>query len=214
MPESPTPILRRSPILLPITPVESERRDGWEVVLEYEGEDDGPWLVDLSHRQRWDVQDRHVGEQQPFGLDVPSTWGDVGSGEGLLINRMNRTQASIWHIGPGAPPATPAGIEFTDTTDSHCWLAVVGDATPRVMEALTSLDLFPPGRSHPRLTQGPVLHIPAQIVTFPDTCALLAVSRGYGQTFTETILHAASDLGIRPGGERLFARWRDQHVNG
>ena len=214
MPDDSTPILRRSPLLLPITPVESERRDGWEVILEYEGEDQGPWLVDLSHRQRWDVQDGRIDDQRPFGLDVPTAWGDTVSGKGLLINRMNRTQVSIWHIGPGAAPSTPAEVPFTDTTDSHCWLAVIGESTPRVMEALTGLDLFPPGLDGPRLTQGPVLHIPAQIVSFPAACALMTVSRGYGQTFTEAILHAAGDLGIRPGGERVFSRWRDGRPNG
>ncbi len=214
MPDSSTPHLRRSPVLLPITPAESERRDGWEVILEYEGEADGPWLVDLSHRRRWDVQDGRIDDRRFFGLAVPSAWGDTTSAKSLLINRMNRTQASIWHIGPGAPPEMPATTEFTDTTDSHCWLAVVGDSTPRVMGALTSLDLFPPGRSRPRLTQGPVLHIPAQIVTFPHTCALMTVSRGYGQTFVEAILHSAHDLGLRPGGEHVFARWRDEQTNG
>ncbi|MDH3732361.1 MAG: sarcosine oxidase subunit gamma SoxG [Gemmatimonadota bacterium] len=196
-------------MLLPITPLETERRDGWEVVLEYEGEGEGPWLVDLSHRSRWDVQDRAIGEARPFGLAVPEEWGSARESDGLLINRMNRTQISIWHIGPGDAPRTRGSVDSTDTTDSHCWLAIVGFGTPRVMEALTSLDLFPPDRAGPRLTQGPVLHVPAQIVTFPDECVLIAVARGYGQTFAEAILHSAADLGIRPGGERAFSRWRD-----
>ena len=201
------PIRRRSPILLPITPEESEMRDGWEVTLEYEREGDGPWLVDLSHRARWDVQDRHLGEQRPFGLAVPEEWGAVALRDGLLINRMNRTQASIWHVGPDPAPETPVGVEFTDTTDSHCWIAIIGESTPRVMEALTSLDLLPPGVDVPRLVQGPVLHVPAQIVAFPHDGVLLTVARGYGQTFVEALLHAAADLGLRPAGERAFTRW-------
>ena len=203
------PPLRRSPVLVPVTPLEMERRDGWDVVLEYEGERDGPWLVDLSHRSRWDVQDRAVGEARPFEQAVPEAWGGVHEGAGLLVNRMNRTQASIWHIGPQPAPETPTAVEFTETTDSHCWVAVIGAETPRVMQAVTSLDLFPPGVEEPRLVQGPVLHVPAQIVTFPRDCALIAVARGYGQTFADAFLHSTVDLGLRVGGERVFQRWRD-----
>jgi hypothetical protein len=202
-------ITRRSPVLLPVTPMRSERRDGWDVVLEYEGEGEGPWLVDLSHRARWDVQDRDIGEQRPFNLEVPSGWGAVAHSRGLLINRMNRTQASIWHVGPDTAPEPPHGIEFTDTTDSHCWIAVIGESAPRVLEGVTNLDLFPPAAAGPRLVQGPVLHVPAQIVAFPATCALIAVARGYGQTFVEALLHGTHDTGLRPAGEDAFSRWRD-----
>lgn len=201
------PVRRRSPILLPITPEESEVRDGWDVILEYEREGDGPWLVDLSHRARWDVQDRHIGEQRPFGLAVPEEWGAVALKDGLLVNRMNRTQSSIWHVGPDRAPQIPATVEVTDTTDSHCWLAIIGESTPRVMEAVTSLDLFPPTVDIPRLVQGPVLHVPAQIVVFPRDGVLLTVARGYGQTFVEALLHSTVDLGLRPAGERAFIGW-------
>jgi hypothetical protein len=80
------------------------------------------------------------------------------------------------------------------------------------MEALSNLDLFPPQGSQFRLTQGPVLHVPAQVVACAPDCALFAVSRGYGQTFTEAVLHSAHDLGLRPGGERIFTRWRDERI--
>jgi hypothetical protein len=205
-----TGIRRRSPVLLPITPARSERRDGWDVVLEYEGEGEGPWLVDLSHRNRWDFQDRDLGDHRPFAIDVPTGWGDVARSRGLLVSRMNRTQASIWHIGPDPAPETPTGVEFTETTDSHCWISVIGGDAPRVLEGVTNLDLFPPGATGPRLVQGPVLHVPAQIVVIPATCALIAVARGYGQTFVEALLHATHDAGLRPGGEDVFARWRDE----
>jgi hypothetical protein len=32
-------------------------RDNWTVALEYDDEGQGPWLVDLAHKTRWDLQD-------------------------------------------------------------------------------------------------------------------------------------------------------------
>lgn len=124
-----------------------------------------------------------------------------------MINRMNGTQASVWHVGPGAAPATPDAPHYTDTTDSHCWLALLGDAVPEVLESVTDLDLFEPGRARPFLTQGPILHVPCQVVTWRDDAVLLAFSRGYGQTFVEALLESGRHAGLHPAGERVFTDW-------
>jgi len=215
-------LVRRSPVVFHATPAATQSRDGWEVVTAYADEGPGPWLVDLSHRARWDFQDRRIDDERPFGQTVPARPGEVSVESGLMINRMNRTQAAIWHVGAGDPPATtsggglvsraaagtsgPAGVSCTLTTDSHCWLAVVGHDAPSVMERGTSLDLFPPGRPGPFLTQGPVLHVPGQVVTWSHGLLLIACARGYGRTFAEALLHAARDTGLRPAGEAAFAR--------
>ena len=101
--------LRRSPVELPARAAATEQRDGWTVVLRYEGEErhGGPWLVDLSHRRRWDYQDRNVGAHTPMDLPVPPEFGEVGIHGPFVINRMNRTQAAIWHLGAGSPPKSP-----------------------------------------------------------------------------------------------------------
>ena len=227
---------RRSPVRFDAAPGEVGRRGEWDVVLEYQGEGDptgagsygaaavgaspngggkeggggeqrGPWVVDLSHRLRLDYQDLRIDERRPLGLRVPARPGEVSIEGGLMINRMNRTQVSIWHVGPEPAPDTPQKASSTDTTDSHCWLAVVGAETPSVMERVSNLDLFPPGRRPPFLTQGPVLHVACQIVTCGSDGALISVGRGYGQTFTDAMLHAAGDIGLRPGGERVFTDW-------
>ena len=67
-------------------------REAWDVVLRYEGESEGPWIIDLSHRSRWDFQDGAVESHLPLGMTVPSAPGDVLVGAGLMINRMNQTQ--------------------------------------------------------------------------------------------------------------------------
>ena len=70
--------------------------DGWDVVLEFADQGEGPWLVDLSHLQRWDFQHLELDSCRPFGMDVPAEPGQVNLQDKRLITRMNRTQATIW----------------------------------------------------------------------------------------------------------------------
>lgn len=201
------PSFRRSPVTFDATPAETELRGGWEVALRYEAEDKhpGPWLVDLSHRRRWDFQDRDIAAQLPMGLPVPPHYGQVEVHGPLVINRMNRTQVAIWHLGEGPSPPTPQATGFTETTDGHCMLAFVGPGVPQVLEHLTPLDLFDPARPTPILTQGPVLHVPCQVVTLAADLVVLTFARGYGETFTHAALQSGRFNGLVPGGERRFA---------
>ena len=200
--------LRRSPVAFDANPAATGTRDGWTVVLRYQDEEHhgGPWLVDLSHRRRWDYQDGSVATQRPMDLPVPAEYGQVGVHGPLVISRMNRTQVSIWHLGAGTPPTMPSETAFTETTDGHCMLAFAGAGVPRVLEHLTALDLFDPGRTRPFLTQGPVLHVPCQVVTFSTDLVVMTMARGYGETFAHAALHSGALAGLRPGGEEAFQR--------
>jgi len=171
-------VFRQSPVIFDRKPAETTNRLGWEVVLEFEEEGDGPWLVDLSHLQRWDYQHTDLDSQKQLGLDVPARPGQVLLRNQILLTRMNRTQAMIVCLSSGDSTETPKAVGFTDITDAHCMLAVVGPGTPFVMEHVSNLDLFKPGRKMPFLTQGPVMHIPAQVVTLDANCVLMSFSRG------------------------------------
>jgi hypothetical protein len=197
-------VIRQSPIIFEQKAAEKTNSLGWEVVLKLEGEGDGPWLVDLSHLQRWDCQDIELDSMAPFGLGVPVEPGQAFLQDDKLIARMNRTQAMITCLGTGDSIETPTAMGYTDITDAHCMLAVVGSETPGVMEHVSNLDLFKPGREMPFLTQGPVMHIPCQVVTLSEECVLMSFSRGYGQSFADAMLHAASGCDLRPGGEGVF----------
>lgn len=216
---------RRSPCSFGANPAETELRGGWNVVLRYEDEDGHPGredrhpgpvprLVDLSHRRRWDYQDSGMADLQPMGLPVPEGFGEVGVHDGLVINRMNRTQVAIWHLGAAPPPDMPGETGFTDVTDGHCMLAFVGDGVPGFLEHLTALDLFDPARDMPFLTQGPVLHVPCQVVTFARDLVVMTLARGYGETFVEAVLGSGGLAGLRPGGERAFTRVFQRAVSG
>jgi len=197
-------VFRQGPIIFNRQVARTTGHLGWEVVLEFEGEGNGPWLVDLSHLQRWDYQDMELDSTAPFGLSMPAEPGQVVLQDDKLIARMNRTQAMIVCLRTGDSIESPTAVGFTDITDAHCMLAVVGPATPGVMEHVSNLDLFNPGRKMPFLTQGPIMHIPCQVVTLSEECVLMSFSRGYGQSFADAILHAASGCDLRPGGESVF----------
>jgi hypothetical protein len=205
-------IIRRSAVSFDAAPAKTEERDNWSVVLEYEDEGAGPYLVDLSHRARWDLQDAEIGGIQSLGIQVPDIPGQCVFENGILINRMNRTQASVWHLS-GETPVFPDDPAFTDVTDSTGFLAVFGKDLFATLEKLTSLDFFDPSAKTPFLMQGPFSHVPCQIVTLeksPERSGILMTcSRGYARDMVGAVLEAGAEFNLRPAGEQAFSDWLD-----
>jgi hypothetical protein len=202
---------RQSPVRFKINASKTEVRNNWTVTMEYDNEGQGPWLVDLAHKTRWDLQDSKVGEQTPGDLAVPATPGDCTFADGTLINRMNRTQASIYHLGDAAP-AIPDYTGYTDVSESTVFLALFGPNTFQIAEKLTSLDFLDPTQPAPFLLQGPFCHVPCQIVTLEKDAAgtggfLLTCSRGYGDSMVHALLEAGAEFGLKPAGENRFKAW-------
>ena len=206
-------MIRRSPVSFDAAPVKTDERDNWSVVLEYEDQRAGPYVIDLSHRARWDLQDAEIGGIQPLGIQVPDIPGQCGFENGILINRMNRTQASIWHLS-GETPAFPDDPAFTDITDSTVFLAVCGKDLFSILEKLTSLDFLDPSQKTPFLLQGPFSHVPCQIVTLEKTPGrsgiLMTCSRGYARDMVGAILEAGAEFKLRPAGEQAFSGWLNE----
>ena len=204
-------IKRESPVQFKVSPRITEVRDNWTVALEYDEEGQGPWLVDLAHKTRWDLQDSKVGEQRPCELDVPATPGSCTFANDTLVNRMNRTQTSSYHLGAAAP-ALPDFSGYTDVTESTVFLALFGPKAFLIAEKLSALDFLDPTKQAPFLYQGPFCHVPCQIVTLEKAADgsggfLLTCSRGYGDSMIHAILEAGSALGLRPAGENRFSAW-------
>jgi hypothetical protein len=202
---------RESPVKFTARPLETEARDHWTVALAYEGEGDGPWLVDLSHKTRWDLQNRDMDAMTVGGQAVPETPGDCTLAGHTLINRMNATQAAIYHLGVEAPEM-PDASGYTDVTEATLLVALFGPMAFRVAEKLTNLDFMDPAKEAPFLLQGPFCHVPCQIVTLektPDDSGgfLLSCSRGYGESMVGAILQAGAEFGLRPAGENRFDIW-------
>ena len=203
-------IIRLSPVSFDAQPAKTDTRDNWSVVLEYDAEESGPYVIDLSHRTRWDLQDADIVKVQPWGIHVPDTPGQCTFDKGILINRMNRTQASIWHLA-GEKPEDPEGPAYTETTDATLFLVFLGKEVFSITEKLTALDFLDPLKDAPFLLQGPFSHVPCQIVTLektPQRCGILMTcSRGYAGAIMAAILHAGEEFGLRPAGENAFTSW-------
>ncbi len=203
-------VQRRSAVSFDAAPVNTEARDNWSVVLEYEDEGAGPYVVDLSHRPRWDLQDAEIGGVQSLGIRIPDKPGQCVFENGILINRMNRTQASVWHLS-GETPTLPDDPAFTDTTDSTVFLAVFGPDLFGILEKLSALDFLDSSRQTPFLLQGPFSHVPCQIVTLDKAPGrsgiLMTCSRGYARDMVGAILDAGMEFNLRPAGEQAFSRW-------
>ena len=201
--------LRRSPVELPGLAVRTESRDGFRVVLEYENEGSGPLLVDLSHRPKWDLQAPELASLKPWGIEVPEQPGQCRLCDGVIAGRQSKGQAAFWHLGKEAPER-PRDPGFTEVSDGWMLLALVGPETFSIMEKVSSLDLGSPVREPPFWVQGPVLHVPCQLVVLgrerDRSALLLACSRGYGPTMAHALLDAGRPWGLRPAGEEAFTR--------
>ncbi|MEA3361329.1 MAG: sarcosine oxidase subunit gamma SoxG [Thermodesulfobacteriota bacterium] len=198
---------RNSPVEFSVHPVKTTKREEWEVVLEYKGEGEGPHLVDLSHRKRWDVQNSDLSTIQPGGMNIPETPGRCTFQNGLLIARMNLTQTHVWHIfGDNLEIQTTSA--FTDVTESSVFLALMGHDIFLITEKLTSMDLLDPEKKPLFLLQGPFSHVASQLVVMEreknSGIILFSCSRGYAQDMINAILDAGEEFGLRPSGENSF----------
>ena len=203
-------IKRLSPLSFPGKILKAKNYGHWPVVQEYKAEGQGPWVIDLSHRTRWDLQDSNLANFEPMGVGIPDTPGHCAFESGVLVNRMNQTQTSIWHLR-GAAPELPEDAAYTETTDATLFIALIGEHVFAITEKLTSLDFKDPDRTVPFLYQGPFAHVPCQIVTLQRTAdkgaILLTCSRGYGRDMSHAILDAGEEFGLRPAGTKAFKQW-------
>ena len=200
-------IKRRSPVIFEAEPESSEVRDGWDVVQVFKDEAGNSGLSDLSHWPKRDLQDKDPSRIAMEGGVVPDSPGQVSIQNGCIISRLNRTQAVVWQFGKD-PDKWPSHSAVTDITDAYALLGLFGPSTGGILEKVTALDLWPGDKSPPFLLQGPVLHIPMQVVVVGDQPGvLMAFARGYGQSVVDALLEAGAEFGLKPAGERSFLKW-------
>lgn len=204
-------IKRISPVKLSGIPLKVETTDNWEIILAYAEENDGPWLTDLSHRPRFDLQDAVIDTVSPFGLTIPDSPGNTVIHDGMVINRMNPTQASIYNLAGKYALPMPEEPGYTDVTEASLCLALFGKPVFAICEKLTALDFMDPRRHAPFLFQGPFCHVPCQIVTMEKTGDIpgivLTCSRSYGRDMVHAILDAGAEFSLKAAGEERFRRW-------
>ena len=198
---------RYSPVFFENQPVQTELRGLWRVALKYPQEGEGPHLIDLSHKPKWDVQSSALDTIQPFGVEIPKSPGRCKLMHGRMVCRMNATQARIIITGQ-EKNEQPNTSEFTDITEGHLLLALTGPNLFSITEKLTSLDLQNPEKPTPYLFQGPFAHVPCQVVVVKnktDNCLLLlSCSRGYARDMVDAVFAAGKEADLRPAGEAAF----------
>ena len=206
-----TVIKRRSPVVFDRRALEKVDWGEWTVVRRFEGEGEGPLLIDLSHRPRWDIQHRDLDRIYPLQRTLPQSPGACRSSDPFWFNRLNRTQATIWQLAEEALQM-PEEAAFTAITDATVFLALIGDTIFSITEQLTALDLSDPSRTRPFLLQGPLAHVSCQIVVEAGTGGgargiLLTCSRGYARDMVSAIMDAGAHLHLQPAGEAAFQSW-------
>ena len=197
-------IKRFSPVSLPASVKERVNAGGWDVVLRYE--DEGSRAVGRgSFSSKQMGYSKWIARYGPCFREVSAELSRPMRGDRGMAGQPNESQAG-GYVGrsrrePGAPVQEHCA---TETTDGSCLLALIGENLQPIMEKLTSLDCFPPGKTAPYLVQGPVLHIPMQVVVLAPGVVLMAFSRGYGQAVADAIFGSCREFAIRPGGEIRF----------
>lgn len=206
-------ITRQSPVHFDARPVKTERSGDWEIVFEYENEGTGPNIIDLSSTPRWDVQDIDLMRLSQLGYDIPKEPGDCILKSGILISRLNRNQATFCHFKKYDPPASldPA---FTDITDASVLLALIGKETLQILEKATALDIQSNLDRSPCILQGPIFHVPGQVIILGEaentSVVIIACSRGYAQSMVEGLIDAGNKWQLRPAGRQVFLNWIDK----
>ena len=199
-------IRRYSPVSFEKKAIQIEQRGDWEIALKYEDKGNGPYLVDLSHIAKWDIQDERIARIQPMGITIPEAPGACIYEKGVLISRMNQTQAVACHL-VAHDSVLPDDSCYTDITEAFALLALIGEHVFSIMEKITALDLLSPRTAPPFFVQGPILHVPCRIDVLADDTLLIAFSRGYGSSMVKAILEAGSEWDLKPAGELVFKNY-------
>ena len=205
---------RYSPVVFPAAPARTLVRNGWEVILEYNDQGTGPFLVDLSHIGKWDVQGEELSSLRPSGLAFPEHSKQCLLTGDFLLNLIKWNWATIWHFSVDMPEFANE-YAFTNVTGAYALLALTGSDIFSIMEKITSLDLLSPDRKPPFSIMGPVSHIRSQVVVLSRdntrSTVLVACPRGYGQSMANVMLEAGKEYGLRPGGEDIFSSLRERY---
>ena len=178
-------------------------------------------MCDRGSWERWALQDWRL--DGPDRLDgwrcaIPATPGESALADGVLVNRMNATQASLWQVD-GLDAHMPALEGLTDVTEASLLVGLVGRGALRVATRLSNLDFADPHATPPFLLQGPWSQVACQIVVLARGMdmkgtrgtagpgLLLSCPRGYAGDMISAMVSAGEPEKLRPAGEDAFQRW-------
>lgn len=204
---------RQSPVVFGQQARQRKIRNGWNIVQVYENEGTGPFIVDLSHFTKWNLQGENLPQRRPAGISVPAHSGHCRLEKGMLINVVKWNWAIIWCFSENETTfyQEPA---FTNVTEAYALLLIIGKEAFSIMEKVTALDLAAPTKKKPFLSVGPVLHIRSQVVVMENGSpgVFVACPRGYGRAMADGLLEAGNEYGLSPAGEKRLFEWWNERV--
>ncbi len=198
-----------SPVSLPGNIAKSEERNGYTVVLKYQYENDnGPWIIDLCHRPKYDFQCNGENSGTP-GLALPTAPGNALIEKGWLVSALGTSQFSLIHIGL-EEYMLPDEFGFSDLTDGRCLFAIGGKGASKLMEQFTRMNFNDKKLSAPCILQGPMIHTYGQLHILGEgynKVFMVNLGRGYAGSVIHAILDAGEPYDLKPAGEDVFTRW-------
>jgi heterotetrameric sarcosine oxidase gamma subunit len=162
-------------------------------------------LADLSWTLKFDLKGR--GLQQPVGAGPEASWWVVGRLHGLITceptagdlvrERLEQIQIAL------AEPSLPPPLYVTDVSSVYAHLLLAGPRSREVLNKLTSLNLSDTSMENLACAQASLAHVHATILRKDSTgipAYQLLVSREYGESVWESVLHAGHEFNIVPFG--------------
>ncbi len=162
-------------------------------------------LADLSWMSKFDLQGRGLNSPPALAAEAfPWVLGRLHylvtcepSAGDAVRERLQQNQNA------GADHSLPPPIYVTEVTSVYTQLLLTGPRSREVLSKLTSLDLAENARGNLACAQATVAHVHA-IVLRKDLKGIpayhLLVSREYGESIWESVLHAGHEFHITPFG--------------
>ncbi len=200
---------RQSPIAMGLVPERIVEKDGWVIALSYAGEmkHNACFVTDLSHVPKWTLQGLGLDALRPAGLEMPAKPRAAVVSDGAFLARLSPSEARLLVLGAETPSLNGEG--FTDVTEAHATLAVVGPACYALLSKLSKVDLArDPVPSAALAPVEDVTCLIAQLLGRGDVPGLvISCARGYGHFLLDVVLDAGREYGIQPAGWERFEAW-------
>jgi glycine cleavage system aminomethyltransferase T len=170
-----------------------ELRDGWNIAVEYPGEDRVTETVawaDVSHLRKLELQSD----------DVPGEFGEAKREGDAWICQLTNTRSLLLGGDHAAPP------EAVDVTTCYAALTIVGPQARETIARFCALDLRPHKAPPHSFRPGSIARQPGMIVVEAENRFLLLFGWAVAEYMWTVVDDAARALGGTPVGLETLAR--------
>jgi len=162
-------------------------------------------LADVSWMAKFDLKGYGLTTAPALGADA--FWWVLGRNHGLITYEPPVVEKVMQEIQPlqttGADLSVPLLVYLTEVTSVYAQLLLAGPHSRQVLHKLTSLNLSENSMGNLTCAQAGVAHVHAMVLRKDLTgmpAVQLLVSREYGESVWESVLHAGHEFHITPFG--------------